>query len=238
MSRTPRALIPVALAAWTILLVACSTAPPRRAGAQPAHSTDTSAVIYVIKRKWHVDIGFAATDLQSSLASLRADFPAARYLIFGFGDRHYLLDQDRGFGGMLAALWPGPGLILATGLTATAQSAFGEDNVIEIRVTAAQARDAQDFVWSTLSTQNGAAAPLHAGPYDGSFYYSASRKYSALHTCNTWAAEALRAANLPVHSAGVALSGQLWTQAQRIGKRQDASSMDITRPPSRASPPP
>ena len=219
-------------------LVACSAAPPLRAAAQPANSSDSSAVIYVIKRKWHVDIGFAATDLQSPLASLRADFPAARYLVFGFGDRHYLLHQDHGLGGMLAALWPGPGLILATGLTATAQQAFGEDNVIEIPVTAAQARDAQDFVWNSLFIENGAVAPLHAGPYDGSVYYSASQGYSAMHTCNTWAAEALRAANLPIHSVGVALSGQVWNQAQRIGQQRDAGSTDLTRPPSRVSPPP
>jgi hypothetical protein len=195
-------------------------------------------VIYVIKRKWHVDIGFAATDLQSSLASLRADFPAARYLVFGFGDRHYLLDQDRGFGGMLAALWPGSGLVLATGLTATMQAAFGEDNVIEIPVTAAQARNAQDFVWNSLSAQHGAVTPLRAGPYDGSLYYSASQGYSVVHTCNTWAAEALHAANLPVHGVGVALAGQVWMQARRIEPRRDANSTDILGPPSRASPPP
>ena len=235
MSRTMRALIPVVLVAWTTLLVACSAAPPRRAHEQPARSSNSSAVIYVIKRKWHVDIGFAATDLQSPLASLRADFPAARYLVFGFGDRHYLLDQDRRFASMVAALWPGPGLILATGLTATMQAAFGENNVIEIPVTAAQLQNAQQFVWKSLSAEGGAVTPLHPGPYDGSFYYPASQGYSALHTCNTWAAEALHAANLPVHSVGVALSGQVWMQARRIEPWRDANSA-ITGPSS-ASPP-
>jgi hypothetical protein len=238
MSRSLRALIPVVLVAAITLLVACSAAPPRRVHEQPARSSNSSAVIYVIKRKWHVDIGFAATDLQSPLASLRADFPASRYLVFGFGDRHYLLDQDRGFGGMLAALWPGPGLILATGLSSTMQAAFGEDHVIEIPVTAAQLRNAQDFVWSGLAAEHGAVAPLHAGPYEGSAYYSASQRYSAAHTCNTWAAQALHAANLPVHSGGVALSGQLWMQVRRIELRRDANSTDTNGPPSRASPPP
>jgi Protein of unknown function (DUF2459) len=238
MPRSLRAMFLALLVAWGTLLVACSAAPPRVPESQPPRWSNSSTVIYVIKRKWHVDIGFAARDLQPPLASLRADFPAAQYLLFGFGDRHYLLVKDRGFGGMLAALWPGPGLMLATGLTTTMQAAFGEDNVIEIRVTAAQARNAQQFVWQSLSVEAGAVTPLHEGPYDGSFYYSASKDYSAFHTCNTWAAEALHAADLPVHSAGIALSGQLWIQAQRIGARQSADPTGNNGPPSRASPTP
>ena len=40
--------------------------------------------------------------------------------------------------------------------------------------------------------------------------------YSAVHTCNTWAAETLRAGGLPVHAAGVIFAGQLWTQMSRL----------------------
>jgi hypothetical protein len=225
----PRSL-PVLLSA---LLVACSAAPSRLAQEPSARSSSDSTVIYVIKRKWHVDIGFAAADLRPPLASLRADFPGTQYLLFGFGDRHYLLDQDRGVGGALAALWPGPGVMLVTGLTTTLQAAFGEDNVIEIPVTTAQLGDAQAFVWRGLSAQNG-LAPLQTGPYEGSLYYSATQRYSAFHTCNTWAAEALQAAGLPVHSIGVELSAQLWMQVQRLGHPQAAGSSGDNGPPSRA----
>jgi hypothetical protein len=220
------------------LLVACSAAPPRVAEEHSARSSSDSIVIYVIKRKWHVDIGFAAADLRPPLASLRADFPGTQYLLFGFGDRHYLLDQDRGVGGALAALWPGPGVMLVTGLTTTLQAAFGEDNVMEIPVTTAQLSDALAFVWRGLSAPNGAITPLRAGPYEGSLYYPASQGYSAFHTCNTWAAEALQAAGLPVHSFGVELAGQLWIQARRLGHRQGADSTGENEPARHAGPPP
>src|SRR6202163_3347460 len=216
MPRSLPASLVAALVACGALLVACSATSPRLANSQPGSSPNSSTVIYVIKRKWHVDIGFAAADLQPPLALLRADFPAARYLLFGFGDRHYLLDKDRGFAGMLAALWPGAGLMLATGLTTSTQAAFGENNVIEIPLSAEQTRNVQQFVWQSLSAEGGAVAPLLAGAYGGSLYHAASQGYSALHTCNTWSAEALRAANLPVHSFGIALSGQLWIQVQRL----------------------
>jgi hypothetical protein len=220
MPPTFRAALPAALLACSALLVACSAASPRLADRQPGSSADASAVIYVVKRAWHVDIGFATADLQPPLASLRADSPAARYLLFGFGDRHYLLDEGRGPGGMLAALWPGAGLMLATGLTGSTQDAFGDANVIEVAVTTAQAQQAQLFVWHSLAADRGAVAALRAGPYEGSWYYASSERYSAWHTCNTWAAEALRAANLPIHSFGVALSSQLWIQARQLDRHR------------------
>jgi hypothetical protein len=212
----------VALLSCGALLLACSAAPPRvadhamRRSADSAASPGPAAVIYVVRRHWHVDIGFAASDLQPPLSALLADFPGARYLLFGFGDRHYLVDQDRGMTGMLAALWPGAGVMLVTGLGTSTQDAFGEPHVIEIRVSAWQAQAAQRFVWQSLAVQRGAITPLRAGPYEGSLYYATPQAYSALHTCNTWAARALRAAQLPVRSAGVVFAGQLWNQARRL----------------------
>jgi len=216
MPRLLRATIAVALVSCGALMVACSAAPRRAVDHDARRSPDSAAVIYVVRRQWHVDIGFAAGDLQPPLAALRAHFPEARYLLFGFGDRHYLLDQDRGLGGMLAALWPGAGVMLVTGLGASAQDAFGEPHVIEIRVSAPQAAAAQRFVWQSLAAQRGAVTPLRVGPYDGSLYYATPQRYSGLHTCNTWAAQTLRAAQLPVHSAGVVFAGQLWSEVRRL----------------------
>jgi len=234
MRRVLQALTAAALLGCIATFLGCSAPPPRVAdhdshvAAYDADDSDvapqSSAVIYVVRRAWHVDIGFAADQLQPPLAALRHDLPGARYLLFGFGDRHYLVDQDRGAGGMLAALWPGAGVLLVTGLSASAQDAFGAAHVIEIRVTASQAGAAQDFVWHSLATQADVqgdiqadgVTPLRAGPYGGSLYYATPLRYSALHTCNTWAAQALRAADLDVHSAGVVFAGQLWIQARRL----------------------
>jgi hypothetical protein len=54
------------------------------------------------------------------------EFPGAQYLFFGFGDRHYLLAKNRGAPVALAALWPGRGMFLATGLTSAPSVAFGD----------------------------------------------------------------------------------------------------------------
>jgi hypothetical protein len=169
-------------------------------------------------------------ELQAPLTSLATEFPGARYLFFGFGDRRYLLAKDRNAPVLLAALWPGRGMLLVTGLTSSPQDAFGADHVARLAVTADQARGAQTFIWQSLdqrevsndAAENDATDRLKSyqrGPYEGSLYFSATPTYSGFHTCNTWAAEALRAATLPVHSAGVVFAGQLWRQVRRLERR-------------------
>lgn len=212
---------------WASLAALLSV--PHASAAEPSPVAG-SAVIYVIRRGWHVDVGFDAAELQPPLKSMLTEFPGARYVIFGFGDRHYLLAKNRNAPVLLAALWPGRGMLLVTGLTSPPQDAFGADHVAALTVTADQARGAQTFIWQSLDQRenargedvNGAADRINfveRGPYEGSLYFSAAPTYSALHTCNTWAAEALKAATLPVHSAGVVFAGQLWGQVRRLERK-------------------
>jgi hypothetical protein len=187
-------------------LLACHAPPPPRAQASPA------SIVYVDRRSWHIAIGFAAGDLLPPLAQVRAQFPAAAYLEFGFGDRRYY--EHHGTGTLLAALWPGDGLILMTALKGTPAEAFGAANVLQLPVTARQSRAIQSFIWRSLSGGQRAIEPLAPGPYEGSEFYAAIPKYSGLYTCNTWAAQSLQSAGLPIRSRAVVFAGQLWSQAR------------------------
>jgi len=219
-------LLPASLLAMA--LAAC--APVRQAPrAQPeAGLRHAQASLYVIQRGWHTDIGFPTAELPPDLAQLGQDLPGARYLIFGFGDRHYVLARDKNFGGMVAALWPGPGLILATGLTAAPERAFGPDQVTRLAVTRAQSEAAAAFVRRSLSTAAGdRPRPYASGPYGGSLFYASSSTYDGWHTCNTWTAEALQAADLPVRSFGVVLASQVWNQARGLAADDGAAQYAV-----------
>lgn len=170
-----------------------------------------STVIYVVRRSWHIDIGFAAADLQAPLNGVTAKFPGARYLFFGFGDRRYLEAKHHTAPVLMSALWPGSGLMLVTALGKTPQEAFGADQVIALPLPEAGVNDLQAFVANSMDLTSDIA-----GPYEGSLYFSAVPKYSAVHTCNTWAAEGLKAGGLPIQSAGVVFAGQLWTQVRLL----------------------
>jgi hypothetical protein len=205
----------VLLALWLGGCCAVGSTAPEHATAE---LTGSSSIIYVVRRAWHIDIGFASEDLSPPLRSLTHEFPRARYLLFGFGDRRYLHSSNRRLPNMLGALWPGPGLILLTALTGTPAQAFGARELIAVPVNGRQLHAAQAAVWATLAIRDGAMQSDGAGPYDGSAYLRASEGYSAIHTCNTWAAEVLKAAALPVHSRGVVFAWQLWGQIRRLSE--------------------
>jgi hypothetical protein len=182
----------------------------------PLHKLEAPAAAYVVRRGWHIDIGFAIRDLEAPLAEAAAVFPGDQYLLFGFGDRHYLMNLDHRGRALFGALWPGPGLVLGTAVRAGPEEVFGSDNVRRIVLSPAQMDALQSYVWHTLVTHDGELWALQPGPYPDSAYFDSVQRYSLLHTCNTWAAEALRSAGLPVSSGGVEFAGQLWGQVQRL----------------------
>jgi hypothetical protein len=178
----------------------------------------------VARRGWHVDVGLEVAELVPPLSSAAAALPEARYLFFGFGDRHYLLAQKHNAPVLLAALWPGPGMMLVTGLSSTPAEGFGPERVLSLELSAEQMRALQSFIWNTLDTRSGPLTAYASGPYPGSVYFAASTKYSALRTCNTWVAQALRASGLRIHSAGVLFAGQVWSRVRRLQRAQSAPS--------------
>jgi Protein of unknown function (DUF2459) len=198
-----------------------AAASPSAASTANAASTPVAAAtVYVARRGWHIDVGMAVADLALPLASVAQTLPQAQYIFFGFGDRHFLLAKHHNAPVLLASIWPGQGLMLLTGLSAAPEQGFGADHVIRLMVGAEQMQALQAFVWKSLQTREGALTAQDPGPYEDSMYLPAAMKYSALHTCNTWVAEALRAGGFRVHSAGVIFAGQLWPQVRRLKREQ------------------
>jgi hypothetical protein len=202
-----------------LLLQGCvATLPLQRA----AVVADSSATLIVVRRGWHIDVGFSTVQVQAPLDAISASFAGAQYLLFGFGDKHYLVAKHKSFPQMLGALWPGEAMMLVTSLAVAPEQAFGaqeairDEEVARIPISAAQARAAQAFIWESFFRQGGAPGIYADGPYPGSAFYLSAYRYSVFHTCNTWAAEVLQAAGLPVHTAGVMFAGQLWSQVRRV----------------------
>ncbi len=210
-----------------LLLASCIGIAQRRTDAAPVASEAASAVIYVVHRGWHTDIGFPADEVTGRGDAFVDWFSGANYLVFGFGDRRYVLAKHHYLPTLLAAIWPGPGAILSTALTSPPALAFGASNVVVIRVSPAQAHAAQTFVLNSMAQPGMPPQPLGRGPYAGSAYFAATPRYSAVYTCNTWVADALHAAGLPVRSAGVVFAYQLWSQARDLAVLPVATSIAL-----------
>jgi uncharacterized protein (TIGR02117 family) len=202
---------------WPVVLLAgCGLAG---CGAlQPASLTDAgprTATVYVVERSWHTDIALPAAELDSRFVPLVQLFPGVRFLVFGFGERAYLLSHDRGVGDAIAALFPSPSAMLVTALSASPEVAFDGETVVAVRVTPAGLQALSGFIADSFADPR---QPIADGPYPGSLFYAAVGTYDLAYTCNTWTAEGLRAAGLPVRPGGVVFASQVMGQLRPIGE--------------------
>ncbi len=109
---------------------------------------------------------------------------------------------------------PGPALIEVTGLKVPPSVAYPGEDTIVLPLPPGGARALSEFLWRDLETDGGQKPRLVApGQFPGSLFYAARSRYSLAHTCNTWAADALRAAGLPVRADGVVFSGAVMSRA-------------------------
>lgn len=208
--------------AWllTCLVGGCSMAPVASAPSVPSGN----ATIYVVGRGWHTDIGLPVDEITNRLATLERDFPGVSVLVFGFGERNYLMTHDSGSAEMLTALFPSESAILMTALRAPPSDAFGAEHVVTLHVTQQIVDRIAARIWLTLETQqDGSVVRLADGPYLGSVFYGASETYDAFHTCNTWTALVLRDAGLPVNPNGVLFASEVMRQARQIATQQAAA---------------
>ncbi|MBL6078065.1 DUF2459 domain-containing protein [Belnapia sp. T18] len=188
------------------------------------------AGIAVVERDWHTDIALPVgpAPLHPALAALAADFPGMTTMVFGFGDRRWLLDRDRSPLALLRALLPGAGAILLTALAAPPEAAFGPDHIVRLPLTAGQMKRLQEYLAGSLDQgrrlPGGRWQALAEGPYPGSVFLASPIIYSAGYTCNTWTAHALAAAGLPIDPAGVVFAGQAMAWARQAAEVLGASS--------------
>jgi len=198
----------LALPAW---LSACSAAPPPQALACQA---GPSATITVLSRGWHTEIGIPATELRGGLTFFRGIFPGARTIMFGYGKRTFMTARADRASEYLLGPFPGPAVIEPIGLSTSVQAAYGPGDEITLTLPADGTTKLSDFIWQDLAkTREG--TPVLVGPaaFPAALFYAANSQYTLSHTCNTWVAEALHQAGLPISPDGVVFSGQTMRRA-------------------------
>jgi uncharacterized protein (TIGR02117 family) len=198
------------LAGCAAALAACSaTEASRRADpGQPR-----TRAVHLVARGWHTDVDLPADRLPAPLFPLADDFPGAAHFLFGFGERAYWTRPDPGSMDALAALVPGPGVVLVTALRVAPPAAFPAEDVVPLPVTEEGLARLAAFLAAELQ-ERGEFRRMADGPYPGSRFYATSRRYSAVYTCNTWVADALQIAGTGVASPGALFASQLMRRAR------------------------
>ena len=196
-----RWLLGPALALCAVLLATCETAPPPPSA---VHDGPRTHLIQVTSNGWHTAIIVPAVAVAGTLPEA-ADFPGARYLEFGWGDRVYYPAKDKTLGMTLAAaLAPTPAVMHMAGRAAAPTGRSGGPEVVPVALTEAGFRHLVGAIAATFERPSGGPADsVSRGLYPGSRFYHAHGEFHLFNTCNTWTARMLRAGGVAISPSGI-----------------------------------
>ena len=172
--------------------------------------------VFIVHDAWHAAIVIKKADIPAVVLPELRDFPSAEYLEFSWGDRDYFPAPDGGLGlALKAAFWSSGSILHVVGFKDAVQNAYPSAEIIEIPLSEEGFQRLVKFISDTFSRPH-PPAPAEARPglFSNGRFYAAEGKFSLLRTCNTWVAEALSAAGLPIRPSYVITAGNLGDQLQ------------------------
>ena len=200
------------------LLLASGCAPPLtelQLGAQAENARN----IFVVNYGWHTSIVIKKGDIDSSALPELRDFPDAEYVDIGWGDWDYYQAPDPGPGlALKAAFWSRRSVLHVMGFNEAVENYFSGSEIVRIPLSDKAFRMLIEFVAAAFLRPDGAGpVPGLRGLTPNSRFYPATGRFHLFRTCNTWVAEALHAAALPIAPVYAFTAGNLSYQVKRVG---------------------
>lgn len=183
----------------------------------PPRPGEPVARVWVVEHGWHAGLVVERALIPAGLWPEQDDLPDARYLEVGWGDADFYRSPDPGLWLALRAAAGSRGSA-AHLLALRAPPAPGPGReVAEIRLSRPGFEALARFVHASFERDGRARAPrLGPGLYPASAFYPARGRYHLFNTCNTWIADALRAAGVPITPARAITAGGLLRQLRRL----------------------
>ena len=175
--------------------------------------------VWVVDHGWHAGLVLARSAIPPGVLPEQDDFPAAQYLEFGWGDARFYETRDAGVAlAIRAAFFSNGSVVHVVGLPTRPRQALSTGDVVEVRLSRPGFDALAQFVDGSFDREGQRAASRRGpGLYGDSGFYSARGRYHLLYTCNTWTADALRAAGLPITPIYAMTAGNLMWQVRQFG---------------------
>lgn len=185
-----------------VLVAACTGAPPL-APPPPDDTGPRRNPLTIVNHGWHTGLIVPAAALEALLPDLAARFDRPVYYEIGWGDQGFYQADEIGTSLALRALfWSGGTVVHVVALTGTPGAYFPHSETVQTCLTDQGLRSLLAFLaHSFVRDPTRQLLPLSRGIYGDSQFYEGSGRYSALNTCNTWTAQALRSAGLDISPA-------------------------------------
>lgn len=192
------------------LMCGCSALSRPAAAAVPAQRFPAArtAVIGVLFAGWHTGLILPVREL-GPLRSVLPVYPQERYVSFGWGNRRFYMASNPTAVEAIEALFSSPSVMLVAGAPSVEALLPADATYRWLCADQHEVHKLDTFLLAALSRRDGKPVELGAGPWPDSAFYASGERYDALHTCNTWTAEALHGAGLAVNAGAVIFSDQL-----------------------------
>jgi uncharacterized protein (TIGR02117 family) len=209
------------LLAPLVALLACAQ-PPRPN--VPATLPLGAVSFYVVHDSWHSAVVLRVANLSAEVFPEINHFPSAQYLEFSWGDRDYFPHPHPGIGlALKAAFWSGGSVLHVVPLHGEPAAVYPQAQVLPLTVARGDFEQLVRFISHSFDrAEPQTAAEARPGLTAESRFYPSVLKFSILRTCNTWVAEALRAANLPIDPKWVISAGSLGRQVSSVAASRRA----------------
>ena len=195
------------------VLSGCTASRPAACLDRPLPVGDT---VWVVDHGWHTDLAIPAGSLRGPMAAFRRTFPGMTVLLVGFGRRTFMTAPVTGLADLLIGPFPGDGVLLLAGLTASPDRAYADGTEALLRLSPGGAERLSAFLWHSFALdRDHQPRPIGPGFFPGSVFYAARSGYSGLYTCNTWTEDALHQAGVAPGPGGVVFAGQVMTRIAR-----------------------
>ena len=187
--------------------------------------------VFVAHDNWHSAIVLRRSDIPAAALPEIKDFSGAELVEFSWGDRDYFPAPHAGLALTLkAAFWSSGSILHVVGYNDSIEKLFPGSEIVEIHLSEDSFQRLLGFLSDTFSRpQAGVPAEPRPGLFPNGRFYLAEGKFGVLRTCNTWVAEALNFAGLPINPRRVITANSLATQLRSLRRPESDERLSAVR---------
>jgi hypothetical protein len=219
----------IAIAAFLLLQTACAGVP-RRADL-PAGQTPYT--LHLVRYGWHTALLFDGPSILARSSKLGADFHDHKYVLVGWGDGEYFVTEHPPWSKAVKALVASdyPALQVGGRETNPPLGVAAQDS-IPLAITERGYQQLVAYIDRSIAADKD-GKPIYLGKQASNpdRFYQATGSYSLFSNCNSWLADALRAAEMPISGFDLTARSVFEQAAQISALQQEAANSPPTASP-------
>jgi len=184
----------------------------------PEEKSERNVPVFIVNHGWHVAIAIESSYIKPHLPQ-PDQYPDAKYLMFGWGDRCYYTNRNAGTWLMLrAAIFPTESVLHVAGVNRPLDQYFRSSTIVRIMISTQGADQMSKYIANQFRITDGALTVAADGLYPNSIFFEAKGSYYFPKTSNNWTARVLRKSGFPISTFYSITSGNVVKQAARHGE--------------------